>query len=127
MKDKDLIPQENPAITRILELIDALFMETSIDGNYFRIPQELRPLKKEISTREANDLILLSLDSVRGEIRLLVSQLAKIDPDFFDARLAIFLDEWPKHHSGENLLFFWTLKFYIEAQAEMILSGLQRD
>ena len=127
MESKDAIPQENPAMARIFEMMEALLLEIQIDGNYIRVPRELRPSKKEVSANESNRAVLSSLNSVCEQLLFLTDWLAMIDPEFFDARLKIFLDEWPKRHSDKNPFFFWTLKFYIEAHVEMILIKSGRE
>jgi len=126
MENNGIIRQENPAITKIFKIMDALFLEIRIDGNYMQVPRELRPSEKEISMAEADKAVMSSLAVIREELYLLVDQLAEIDPDFFGARLELFLDKWPDRHPEENLIFFQALKFYLEAHTEVILNKFGR-
>lgn len=118
--EEPILPEEGPEIKIIFELIDKLLLEVRMDGSYARVPPETRPTQKEVPFKEANEAILLSLDIIRLQLRSLVKQLARLDPEYFDARLTRFLEEWPQRHPGENLFFFWTFKFFIEAQIEMM-------
>ncbi len=111
---------ETPEVKRIFEMMDELFLEVRVDGNCARVPLEFRPQKTEVSMKEGDDAIMGSFNNVRRQLRPLVCRLAELDPDFFNARLKIFLLEWPERHREENLILFWSLKFCIEVQADFL-------
>jgi len=104
-----------PEITQILEDLNKLLEEVQIEGHHFRVPLEMRPEnKKAFTIMDSGALIEESLKATYHNAVRLREKLQRLDPEFFEARLGIFFEEWEKSHSGCDLRVFYHLKFLLE-------------
>jgi len=104
----------------ILANMENLFSEMTFDGaGYYKIPPEMRPTQKNISSETAVDLIFTSLNLVTEQMFNLLNNLMDNDPDY-EEHVKTLLSKWEKENPHADKRVFYYLKFRLEARMDWI-------